>query len=111
MRSGLFRKAIKSEPTLLVRAGQMLRDAMRQERVVPADIFQAIRGEGMEGLEDVRALILETDGSMSVISNQVQEIPPSNRLCPGRRMKGKEAEIEDLPSACQKKTYMQIGVH
>ena len=68
VRSKLFSRAIKSEPTLLVRDGQMLRDAMRKERVVEAEIYQALRQQGQADLTQVAAMILETDGSLTVIS-------------------------------------------
>ncbi len=67
-RSKLFSRAIKSEPTLLVRDGEMLPAAMREERIVESEIHQAVRVAGLSGLDVVQAVILETDGSLSVIS-------------------------------------------
>ncbi|MDB1087688.1 DUF421 domain-containing protein [Streptomyces sp. ACA25] len=68
VRSRRIRQLIKSEPTLLLRDGRMLTEPMREQRVHPAEIRQAIRAQGTGALEDVAAVVLETDGSFSVIS-------------------------------------------
>lgn len=52
---------------MLFYKGQFLENAMRQERVVRSEALQAIRSHGLNSLEDVEAIILETDGSFSVI--------------------------------------------
>lgn len=58
---------VKSEPTLVVRSGEMLHGAMRRERVASAEIEQAARMNGVARVTDVEAMILETDGSFSVV--------------------------------------------
>ena len=58
----------KSEPTLLVREGALLEAALRQQRVTPDEVRAAVRGAGLPGPEAAEAVILETDGSMSVIT-------------------------------------------
>jgi uncharacterized membrane protein YcaP (DUF421 family) len=68
VRSKLFSRAIKSEPTLLVRDGEMLRQVMRRERVVPAEIRQAVRTAGLSDVANAAAVVLETDGTLSVLS-------------------------------------------
>lgn len=67
VRSKTVSNLVKSEPRLLVYQGQFLRDAMRAERVVAAEIFAAIRQQGVGSVEDVGAAVLETDGSSTVI--------------------------------------------
>jgi len=67
VRVGWVRRAVRSEPTLLLRRGQMLRDAMTHERVTEGEILAAIRTAGMPTVEEVEAVVLETDGSMSVL--------------------------------------------
>jgi uncharacterized membrane protein YcaP (DUF421 family) len=59
---------VKAEPSLLARDGRLLHDAMRRERVTREEIEAAIRQHGRRGIGDVEMVILETDGSMSVIS-------------------------------------------
>jgi uncharacterized membrane protein YcaP (DUF421 family) len=69
VRSKTFSRIIKSEPTLLVRQGELLPEAMKSERVVEAEIRQAVRRAGLPGIKQASAVILETDGSFSVISD------------------------------------------
>lgn len=63
-----FEQLVRSEPTLLVDNGRYLRESMRSERVTQAEIEQAIRKGGIGRIEQVAAVILETDGSFSVIA-------------------------------------------
>ena len=63
-----FERLVKSEPALLVDEGRPLEQAMRRERVTMAEIRAAIRSEGMSCIEDAAAVVLETDGSISVLS-------------------------------------------
>lgn len=67
-RSPRFRELVKSEPTLLARRGEMVRSALRQQRISTSEVLQAVRSEGHGSLDDVDAVVLETDGSMSVIA-------------------------------------------
>ena len=61
---------VKAEPTLLVHDGEMCRDAMRRERVVEAEVQAAVRKQGMDTLAEAKSVILETDGSFSVIKGK-----------------------------------------
>jgi uncharacterized membrane protein YcaP (DUF421 family) len=67
-RSNAFSRVVKSEPTLLMYQGEMLHEQLRKERVHPAEVRQAIRSSGVGKLEAVDAVVLETDGKLSVIA-------------------------------------------
>ena len=67
VRSHRFETLIKSEPTLLVRSGEFLERAMRQQRITREEVEAAMRGDGTRSPADVAAVVLETDGSISVI--------------------------------------------
>lgn len=67
VRSKRFRELIKSEPRLLVSKGEILEGAMRDERLAKDEILSAVRSSGYAGLEEIEAVVLETDGSFSVI--------------------------------------------
>lgn len=67
LRSHRIRKWVKSEPRALLRDGQMLRDAMRDERVTDDEVEAAIRGAGYQGPDAIALVMLETDGSMSIV--------------------------------------------
>ncbi len=67
IRAAWFRRAVKSSPQLLVRNGEFLGDALHAERVGRDEILAAVRGAGQSDLAAVAAVILETDGSFSVL--------------------------------------------
>lgn len=58
---------VKSEPTLLLYRGQFLRPAMQRERVSQTEIEAAVRQQGIAEPAAVAAVVLETDGTFSVI--------------------------------------------
>jgi uncharacterized membrane protein YcaP (DUF421 family) len=64
-----YRELITSDPRLLVRDGRLLRHAMRQERVIEDGILAAIRSEDPASVAAVPAVVMETDGSFSVLSH------------------------------------------
>ncbi|GAB3550046.1 DUF421 domain-containing protein [Spirosoma fluminis] len=64
-----FKRFIKDEPTLLFHQGQYLKQAMRQQRVNEDEILAAIRGSGASRPDNVTAVVLETDGSFTVIED------------------------------------------
>ena len=61
------RRAVKSEPRVLLLRGQLLPEAMRRERVTAAEIESVVRGAGMGALEQAGAVVLETDGTFHVL--------------------------------------------
>lgn len=63
-----FENIIKSAPALLYSGGSLNRDTMKRERVTEREVLQAVRKSGSASLDDVEAVILETDGTMSVIA-------------------------------------------
>lgn len=62
-----FGRLIKSAPRFLYRDGRYIEDAMRKERIRKEEILQAARSRGLAGMEQVQAIILETNGNLSVI--------------------------------------------
>lgn len=73
--SSWFNNIIKSESRLLFLNGQFLRSAMKKERIKEIEILQAIRNSGYGSTEKTTAVVLETDGGLSVISSE-----PGNAL-------------------------------
>jgi uncharacterized membrane protein YcaP (DUF421 family) len=76
VRSRAFARAVRSEPTLLLRDGEMLPEAMRKARVTRAELETVIRTEGQRGLSDIAAVVLESDGSFSVIDGEQKKNSP-----------------------------------
>ena len=73
-----FSHLIKSEPTLLVRNGHFLEQALRAQRVTREEVLAAVRGSGTADLAQATAVVLETDGSISVLTGgQPGASPPT----------------------------------
>jgi uncharacterized membrane protein YcaP (DUF421 family) len=67
VRVGWIRDAVRSEPTLLLHRGVMLDESMKRERMTQGEVLTAIRSAGVRDVEAVEAVVLETDGSLSVV--------------------------------------------
>jgi uncharacterized membrane protein YcaP (DUF421 family) len=68
LHSRRFRALIKAEPAMLYFRGDFIDSMMRTERITPDDIRAAMRQQGFADMADVEAVVLETDGSLSVIA-------------------------------------------
>lgn len=64
-----LRIIVNPHPTLLLHCGRFVHDAMRSQRVAEADVRAAIRRQGIDRIEDVGAVVLEADGTFSVIKD------------------------------------------
>lgn len=71
VRVNFFQKLIKAEPSLLMKDGAYLSDIMKKERVSASEIRAALREKGIADINTVKAVVLETDGSFSIISGNV----------------------------------------
>ncbi|NCC21568.1 MAG: DUF421 domain-containing protein [Alphaproteobacteria bacterium] len=86
VRSKFVERIVKDEPTLLLFHGQPLEFAMRKERVSLDEMQAAVRSEGLEDFSCVAAVILETDGKLSIIPG-------------GRREAGRVLKEQSPPDA------------
>jgi uncharacterized membrane protein YcaP (DUF421 family) len=69
-RSARVERALVGEPVVIVSDGVPVEAAMQREGITPDQLDAALREHGYEGLEGVHAVILEVDGTMSVIPRQ-----------------------------------------
>lgn len=69
VRSKGVSKVVKTQPTLLMKRGEFLHDAMKKVRVTEGEMHAAMRQHGLGASEQVAAIVMETDGSLSVISS------------------------------------------
>ena len=65
--SYLFATALRSRPRLLLSDGEFHEQALAKERVTRDEVDAAIRKHGHGRVEDVTAVVLESDGTLSVI--------------------------------------------
>lgn len=69
-----FKKLIRSDPRLLFEQGRYCDAAMAAERVTQSEVDAAIRSAGFGRPDEVGAVVLETDGSMSVIARSKEDL-------------------------------------
>lgn len=67
VRSPRLRHALEGSPTVLVLHGEIMRDAMRREGIDDDILNAALREHGLPDISGVDMVVLETDGSMSVV--------------------------------------------
>lgn len=65
--SDAAREVLSNTPILLMRDGEFLEDAMRKSRVARNDVLAKIRAANVSSISDVRAVVLETTGDISVL--------------------------------------------
>jgi uncharacterized membrane protein YcaP (DUF421 family) len=63
-----FQSIIKAQPSLLFHQGHFIGPMLRKERVTEEEILAAVRSQGHAEMEKVSAVVLETDGSFSVLT-------------------------------------------
>lgn len=66
----ILRRALASEPTLLLQDGKPIDGHLKRERVSVEEIEMAARQHGIDDLTNVAAAILEEDGSISIIPTE-----------------------------------------
>ena len=77
-----FRDGITAQPALLLADGQIQHDTLRRQRLTESELRQAVRESGTGDLSKVKAVVLESNGTFSVISDSqygdgsaLQDIP------------------------------------
>ncbi len=67
VRSRGFARAVRSEPSLLARKGELCPATMKSERITEEEVMSAIRSGGGSELGSAEAVVLESDGTISVV--------------------------------------------
>jgi uncharacterized membrane protein YcaP (DUF421 family) len=67
-----FNKLIKSSPQVLYVNENFKEESMKKERVLKKEIRQAARSQGISSMAQVDTVVLETDGSLSIIKKSEQ---------------------------------------
>jgi uncharacterized membrane protein YcaP (DUF421 family) len=74
------RGVFTSQPVVLLSDGELRRDAIRANRLTESEVRQAVRGTGTGDLSAIAAVVLETNGKLSVI--------PSSKIGNGSALDG-----------------------
>lgn len=64
------RPIFEGMPTLLIRDGELIDEAMRIERLDLADLREAARKQGIRDLDDLEWAVLEADGTFAFFERQ-----------------------------------------
>lgn len=82
-RSSIFMSLVKAEPTLVYHQGEFLGRVLNRERVTEEEVLAAARRAGHPSLQSVRSVVLESDGTFSVITSDAplgsEDIPNVDR--------------------------------
>ncbi|QIB65330.1 DUF421 domain-containing protein [Kineobactrum salinum] len=62
-----LRQIVTGEPLLLLYRGEFIPASLRHARVTEDEVRSAVRASAILSLEEVEAVVLETDGSLSVV--------------------------------------------
>ena len=65
-----LRKFVEGEPVLIVKDGRVLRSNMKKEMMTMENLKEAIRSNGLSGIEEVKIDVLEADGEISIIEKR-----------------------------------------
>lgn len=71
-RSTFFKKLITSKPKLLFYNGNFLKESMKRERIDEDELLGSARKKGFISLDQIEVIILETDGTFSVLGKSDQ---------------------------------------
>ncbi|QYF95272.1 DUF421 domain-containing protein [Massilia sp. PAMC28688] len=67
VRSSVISDMVKTAPTVLLIDGKLCHEDMKRTRVTAEEVLAAVRKHGYGSLEPIDAVILESDGSLSVV--------------------------------------------
>ncbi len=71
LRSVKARRFLYGQPLILIYNGQFRQKEMERARVTIDDIMEIMRNNGISQIEDVQYAVLETNGQLSVIQNNI----------------------------------------
>lgn len=90
VRSPRFQRLVKADPSLLYFRGAFLPGMLAAQRVTEEEVLAAVRSQGIAKMSAVEAVVLETDGSFSVIAGSASGPVGTLRFVRGA------AQVDDL---------------
>ncbi|MDI3297765.1 MAG: DUF421 domain-containing protein [Bacillota bacterium] len=88
LRSPLVRRLMEGHPTVIARDGHWLPEALRHEGLNEEDCLMAMREHGVTDVKEVALAILETDGTISILTAD-HALRRGRRKVRGRRQLGR----------------------
>ncbi|WP_420455724.1 DUF421 domain-containing protein [Rubrivirga sp.] len=98
--SARFQTAVDNEPLLLMDGDQMIREHMHQASITEDDLWGRLREANVLDVSQVRAVVLETTGDISVLHGDPGGLDLQPRLLSGVRGADRhtDAEVDLRPS-------------
>ena len=62
---------IQGKPEVLIHNGKIFEETMKKEKITHDEIYSVLRKNGLDKISEVKFLILETNGDMSVIKKDI----------------------------------------
>ncbi len=87
VRTSWFERLIKATPTLIYYQGHFLDEPMKRQRVTTAEVRSAIRKSSIAQMDEVEAVVLETDGTFTVL----ESLPDGEKAAALANVDGAEA--------------------
>jgi uncharacterized membrane protein YcaP (DUF421 family) len=79
LRSGLVRRLLEFEPTVIGRDGQWLTDELERQGLDLDDVEAALREHALERVDQMKLAVLEEDGSISIVPTDDDDNPTARR--------------------------------
>ena len=67
VRSAAFRRLVEPPSTVLGKDGKWLADAVKKQSITDEELEEALREHGLVDVKETKLVVLESDGSMSVV--------------------------------------------
>lgn len=83
IRSSRFAGLVTAQPSLLFYRGEPVTSALRSQRLTETDLLSAARQHRLGSLDEVEAIVLEADGTLSVVLPS--SVGDGTALSPARR--------------------------
>lgn len=97
VRLAAVNRVVKAQPTLLLYRGRLRHAELQAQRVTAAEVRAAVRSAGLASLDDVEAVVLETDGSVSVVKRSSSEPSALRDVLPADGDRGDHPPARDRP--------------
>ena len=62
---------VDNSPLMLMDGPKILPEHLKRAKITEADLLQSLRQKGVRRLEEVQAVVMESDGSISVLKTDV----------------------------------------
>ena len=62
-----FNKLVEPSPVVVARNGRWLRDQLKKQELTDEEALAALREHGLESVSETKEVVLEADGSLSVV--------------------------------------------